>query len=149
MSLKLSKGTPQVHQCCLLPRESPAALRAADGPMLVQARSSMSKLVRKPTQPGGFTQPSDMKRNARASTFTLSVYWEIRKTTDGSQCVSLKGAQVSFFKQPSGQLETPGQGCVFKKFMGPALLWNAKKHKRWSLKSRAKNAEREDSLGLR
>ena len=103
VSLTLSKGTPQIHQYCVLPSESPVALWAADGPMLVQTCSSMSKLVRKPTKPDGFTHPSDMKRNARASTFTLSVYWEIRKTTGGSQCVSLKESQVSF-KQPSGQL---------------------------------------------
>ena len=54
-------------------------------------------------------------------------------------------------KQPSGQLEPPGQEppCVFKQFTVLAFLWNANKHKRGSLKSRATNAQREGSLGLR
>lgn len=58
-----------------------------------------------------------------------NVYWEIRKTTDDSQCVSLEESEKSFFKQSSSQMRTPGQEplCMFKKFMGPAFLRIVKK----------------------
>lgn len=73
-----------------------------------------------------------------------NIYWEIRKTTDDSHCVSLEESQKSFFKQSSSQMKTPGQEplCVFNKFMGSAFpfLWMVKKYKRQRLKSKAKSA---------
>lgn len=148
MSLKLSKA--HVHQYRVLPSESPAALRAADGPMLVQTCSSMSKLVRKPTQPDGFIHPSDKKRNAHASTFTFRVFTgRLGKQQMAASVSASKSHKYPSLNNPVASCRPRARSCVFKKFMGPALLWNAEKHKRWSLKSRAKNAQREDSLGLR
>jgi hypothetical protein len=48
--------------------------------------------------------------------FTLNlpfpnVYWEVRKTTDDSQCVSLEESQKSFFKQPSNQTRDCSPGA--------------------------------------
>ena len=79
-----------------------------------------------------------------------NVYWEIRKTTDDSQCVSPKESQTSFFKQPSRQLETPGQEppCVFKKFMAQHSF-GMQRNIKDGASSPGPKIQKEDSPGFR
>lgn len=60
----------------------------------------------------GFLYPSSVREMSLLNLHFPNVYWEIRKTTDDSQCVSRKESQKSFFKQSSSQMKTPVQDPV-------------------------------------